>query len=131
VVEEEDTLHLCNDEVRELMGRVPPPPFGEAHALGKIPLGHDAILGLASYPNSFATGWRRFVGSLRQTKYAGHVIMGVHPDIPPEERDYPFAGTPTILDRISDAGGKNAVRVKCSAGLEDMKLKWGWYEISH
>ena len=26
MVEEEDTLHLCNDEVRELMGRVPPPP---------------------------------------------------------------------------------------------------------
>ena len=65
--------------------------------LAPIPPGHDAILGLASYPNGFATGWRRFVGSLRQTKYAGHVIMGVHPDIPPEEWDYPDAPSPSSM----------------------------------
>jgi hypothetical protein len=140
--EEEDTLHLRDDEVRELMGRVVPPPSERLMHLAPIPPGHDAILGLASYPNGFATGWRRLVGSLRQTGYAGHVIMGVHPDIPPEERDYldrmgvtyyaieVSNCTPAILDGISDAGGKNAVRAKCSTGLEDMKLEWGRYEMA-
>ncbi len=148
--------HRRDVEVRELAGRAVPPPAERLVHAAPAPPGADAILGLAAYPNGFATGWRRLVGSLRRAGYDGHVIMGVHPDAPPAERDYlermgvtyyavEVANcTPSILvggdaDGAAAAaaaapggGGKRnaGVRDACSTGLEDLKLEWGRYEMA-
>ncbi len=73
------------------------------------------------------------------------MIFGVNPNIPREEREYldrmgvtyyavEVANcTPSILDGVADdasvVGGGNAVRARCSRGLEDLKLEWGRYEM--
>ena len=137
-----------DDEVAKLTGGAVPPPSERLMHLSPVPPGSGAVLGLASYPGGFAAGWRRLVGSLRRSGYDGHVIMGVHPDIPPEERDY-LDGMgvtyyavevarcdPSILGGDAEGGaaagggGKNSVRSMCSGGLEDMKLEWGRYEMA-
>jgi hypothetical protein len=128
-------------EVRKLMMEyVPPPSEALLHQSPKPP-GENAILGLASYPK-FETGWRRLVGSLRNAGYDGHVIMGVNPNIPREEREYldkmgvtyyaveMVDCDPSILDGRGKEGGKNKVRATCSGGLEDLKLEWGRYEMA-
>ena len=89
------------------------------------------------------TGWVRLVGSVRRAGYDGHIIMGVNPSLPPVEREYldsmgvtyyaievancssAILDGPTTKDNIN-----NAVRAKCSMGLEDMKLEWGRYEMA-
>ena len=102
--------------------------------------GHNTIVGLASYP-TFMNGWRKLVGSLRVNGYDGHIILGVNPDIPEIERDYLDSMgvtyyavhlancTPSILDGVV-SNTKNAVRAKCSQGLENLKLEWGRYEMA-
>ncbi|KAL3817115.1 hypothetical protein ACHAXA_009946 [Cyclostephanos tholiformis] len=135
-----------DDEVRRLTMEYVPPPSEELMHVSPIPPGRNAILGLASYP-TFAIGWRRLLGSLRNAGYDGHVIMGVNPNLPDEERDYldrmgvtyyaveVVDCDPSILDERVAEGGKeegtkNAVRARCSVGLEDLKLEWGRYEMA-
>mmetsp|Transcript_20348 Transcript_20348/g.43599 ORF Transcript_20348/g.43599 Transcript_20348/m.43599 type:complete len:492 (+) Transcript_20348:63-1538(+) len=127
-------------EVRKLMAAAVPPPAETLLHLAPTPPGSNAILGLASYPE-FMDGWRKLVGSLRMNGYDGHVIVGVNPAIPRDERDYldrmgvtyyavEVANcTASILEGSSDAG-KNAVRAKCSRGMEDLKLEWGRFEMA-
>uniref|UniRef100_A0A7S3L505 UDP-galactopyranose mutase C-terminal domain-containing protein n=1 Tax=Amphora coffeiformis TaxID=265554 RepID=A0A7S3L505_9STRA len=104
----------------------------EAH-----PPGHNAIMGLAAYPRNMAT-FRLLVGSLRQNGYDGHIILGVHKDIPPAEEEYLKAMDVTyyitaFVDcdaSIMDAGeGGGNIRGKCSEGLEKLKLEWGRFEM--
>lgn len=104
---------------------------------------HNAIVGLASYPK-FLPGWKMLVGSLRNNGYDGHIIVGVNPAIPTVEREYLDAMNVTyyaieiancsasILDGQSDSvtNNENAVRAKCSSGLEDLKLEWGRFEMA-
>ena len=130
MVEEEDTLHLCNDEVRELMGRVPPPPFGEAHALGTDPPGTRRDTRTGIVPERLRDGMAQVCRVTLTDEVRRSRDNGCASRHPPRGMGLPRC-TLTILDGISDAGGKNAVRVKCSAALEDMKLKWGRYEIFH
>ncbi len=145
-------------EVRRLMMEDVPPPSEALLHRSPIPPGNDAILGLASYPK-FETGWRRLVGSLRNAGYDGHVILGVNPNIPRVEREYldrmgvtyyaveVVECDPSILDDAKGGGeedggegggkeekekgkGANAVRARCSGGLDDLKLEWGRYEMA-
>jgi UDP-galactopyranose mutase len=60
-------------------------PYGLRHEAH--PPGPDAVMGLAAYPKNMGT-FPLMVGSLRQTGYDGHIILGVHKDIPPEEEEY-------------------------------------------
>ncbi|KAL7427000.1 hypothetical protein ACHAXH_002114 [Discostella pseudostelligera] len=119
---------------------VPPPAETLLHQPSTLfPPGSNAILGLASYPRFFP-GWMRLVGSLRNNGYDGHIIMGVNPAIPIKEQEYLNAMNVTyyavdiancsasILDGVSNTG--NAVRAICSAGLEDLKLEWGRFEMA-
>lgn len=114
----------------EILLHKPPTPSGS-----KI----NAIIGLASYP-TFMPGWRKLVGSLRNSGYDGHIIVGVNPAIPMEERNYlDHMGvtyyavevancSASILEGVSNT--ENAVRAKCSKGLEDLKLEWGRFEMA-
>ena len=126
---------LLHQPITNNDGRLPP-PGGASH--------NNAIVGLASYP-SFLPGWKKLVGSLRNNGYDGHIIVGVNPAIPMNEREYLDAMNVTyyaveiancsafILDGFSDndiANNNNAVRAKCSSGLEDLKLEWGRYEMA-
>ena len=72
-----------------LLHKAPTPPSG------------NVILGLASYP-TFKNGWLKLVGSLRTNGYEGHIIVGVHPEIPQDEREY--------LDKM---GGEFISEMKC------------------
>ncbi|KAL7546713.1 hypothetical protein ACHAWF_010040 [Thalassiosira exigua] len=126
-------------EVRRLAERPVPPPAETLLHEAPAPPGPNAILGLASYPE-FMDGWRKLVGSLRINGYDGHIIMGVNPAIPTDERDYLDRMGVTyyaveasnclaaILDGSSDTD--NTVRAKCSRGMEDLKLEWGRYEMA-
>lgn len=73
--------------VKQLMERPVPEPTEILLHMAPTPPSGNAILGLASYP-TFKDGWLKMVGSLRTNGYDGHIIVGVHPDIPQEERDY-------------------------------------------
>ena len=76
-----------DDIVKQLMDQpVPEPAEILLHKAPTPPKGH-AILGLASYP-TFKNGWLKMVGSLRTNGYEGHIIVGVHRDIPRDEREY-------------------------------------------
>jgi len=133
---DEAVLHLTRETV-------PPPAETLLHG-APTPPGANAIVGLASYPK-FMNGWRTLVGSLRTNGYDGHIIVGVNPSLPREERRYldrmgvtyyaveVAACASSIADGGSDGGsdaGGNAVRAKCSRGLEDLKLEWGRYEMA-
>jgi len=129
-----------DEAVHILMREAVPPPAENLLHEAPTPPGANAIVGLASYPQ-FMDGWRKLVGSLRTNGYDGHIIVGVNPAIPEEERHYldrmgvtyyaiEVANcTASIMDGVSDAG-KNAVRAKCSRGLEDFKLEWGRFEMA-
>ncbi|KAL9186259.1 hypothetical protein ACHAXT_005497 [Thalassiosira profunda] len=128
-----------DDAVQQLVEEPVPPPTETLLHQAPPPPGSNAILGLASYP-TFMAGWRRLVGSLRTNGYDGHIIVGVNPAIPQEEREYLDKMGVTyyaihlancsaaILDGASDTN--NAVRAKCSRGLEDLKLEWGRFEMA-
>ena len=129
-----------DEHVQSLMEQtVPIPAETLLHNAMDITPGHNAIVGLASYP-TFMNGWRKLVGSLRVNGYNGHIILGVNPDIPQEERTYldkmgvtyyavQLANcAPSILEGASNTN--NAVRAKCSQGLENLKLEWGRYEMA-
>ena len=73
--------------VQELMERPVPEPTETLLHKAPTPPSGNVILGLASYP-TFKDGWLKLVGSLRTNGYEGHVIVGVHPEIPQDERDY-------------------------------------------
>lgn len=126
-------------EVDLLAGALVPPPAEDLLHRAPAPPGNNAIVGLASYA-TFMTGFRRLVGSLRVGGYDGHIILGVHPDIPQKEESYltkmgvtmykvvTAECDPRILDGVAETS--NGVRAKCSRGLEDLKLEWGRYEMA-
>ena len=122
---------------------VPRPAERLLHVASPTPPGNNVVLGLASYP-TFMVGWTRLVGSLRNSGYDGHIILGVNPDIPQLERDYldKLGVTYYAIDVVNcttassaaaatdDENTKNKVRAKCSRGLQDLKLEWGRYEMA-
>ena len=103
------------------------------------PPSNNVIMGLASYPQ-FMSGWQHLVGSLRTNGYEGHIILGVHPQIPNNERDYLdkmgvtyYAVETANCNAVAMAKGpetNNHVRAKCSRGLENLKLEWGRFEMA-
>ena len=76
-----------DDIVKQLMQQPLPEPTEILLHKAPTPPSSNAILGLASYP-TFKDGWLKLVGSLRTNGYEGHIIVGVHPEIPQDERDY-------------------------------------------
>lgn len=76
-----------DDTVKQLMQQPLPEPTEILLHKAPTPPSSNAILGLASYP-TFEDGWLKLVGSLRTNGYEGHIIVGVHPEIPQDERDY-------------------------------------------
>jgi len=134
-------------EIDQLTAAHVPQPTERLLHKASTPRGKNVILGLASYP-TFMVGWTRLVGSLRNSGYDGHIILGVHPNIPQLERDYldgmdvtyyaiDVVNCTTTTSSASSAattdGGeetKNTVRAKCSQGLQDLKLEWGRYEMA-
>jgi len=136
-------------EIDQLTAAHVPRPAERLLHVAPTPPGNNVVLGLASYP-TFMVGWTRLVGSLRNSGYDGHIIMGVNPDIPQMERDYldKMGVTYYAIDvvnctttTVSSAASstttatdgettKNTVRAKCSRGLRDLKLEWGRYEMA-
>ena len=101
------------------------------------PPGSNAIAGLAAYPENMKT-WVRVVGGLRQAGYEGHIIFGVHKDIPDAEQEYlkemdvTYYSVNIVPCHKSVLAGatKNAVRGKCAQGLEKLNLEWARYEMA-
>ena len=123
------------EQVRKALALPVDKPYGLRHEAH--PPGHDAVMGLAAYPRNMET-FRLLVGSLRHSGYDGHIILGVHKDIPPDEEEYlkqmdVTYYTVEFIDcdkSIMDAGqGGGNIRGKCSTGLEKLKLEWGRFEM--
>ena len=54
-----------------------------------VPASNEGVvMGLAAYRGDVLGKYERFVGTLRFTGYAGHVILGVNPNLSRRERDY-------------------------------------------
>jgi hypothetical protein len=83
----ENYINLRDKIVHQLMEQPVPEPTEILLHKAPTPPSGNAILGLASYP-TFRAGWLMLVGSLRTNGYEGHIIVGVHPEIPQDERDY-------------------------------------------
>lgn len=126
-------LELPKVPVTPLLHRAPEPPQP------------DFVLGLAAYA-SFDRGFKRLVGSLRQSKYNGHIILGVHPNIPQNELKYlkemnvttytvhACPCDPSVLPQqrkdLKGNGQGAGIRSKCSKGLEKFTLELGRYEMA-
>jgi len=133
-----DETEESRTKLHQLISESVPPPVGLRHRAS--PPGHDAILGLAAYPRNMGT-WKRLVGSLRNTGYDGHIIFGVHSEIPQAEEVYLKEMDVTyyevefvdcdesILVGRANAG-KDPVRTKCAKGYERLTLEWGRFEMA-
>jgi hypothetical protein len=125
--------------VQSLMDAQVPKPVEMLMHQAPNPPSPNAIVGLASYPK-FMDGWRKMIGSLRLNGYEGHIIVGVNPNIPAEEREYLdkmgvtyyAVETANCSSAILNVGDdtSNKVRSVCSKGLEELKLEWGRYEMA-
>ena len=104
------------------------------------PPGSNAIVGLAAYPNNMRT-WVRLIGGLRQTGYDGHIIFGVHKDIPDTEQEYlkemdvtyysvQMVDCDESVVAIEANGNVPNIRGKCAKGLERLNLEWGRFEMA-
>ena len=104
-------------------------------------LGQDVIMGLAAY-KSFPRGFARLVGSLRRNGYDGHIILGVHPNLPENEYNYLVSMKvtlygvevvdcdDTVVDAKKELKSHSIIRGKCAKGLEFLKLEWARYELA-
>jgi hypothetical protein len=130
------TRKAIDAAVQQAMKLPVDPPLGLLHQ--GTPSGNDVIMGLAAYPNNSLGIFRKLVGSLRNTGYDGHIILGVHKDISQQEQDYlkqmdvtqyvvEFAACDASLGPKDD--GNYVVRGHCSKGLEKLKLEWGRFEM--
>jgi len=135
VLDDNVTWHDIDARVQRAIAREINVPYGLMHQ-GYSP-GHDVVMGLASYPQAMST-FRVLVGSLRKTGFDGHIILGVHPQIPQDEQEYlkkmdvtfyavEFADCDESLMAGTDQG--NFVRAKCSKGIEYLTLEKGRFEM--
>ena len=123
--------------VEKALSRPVDKPFGLLHEAN--PPGHDVVMGLAAYPSAMRV-FRTVVGSLRHTGYDGHIILGVHSEIPTDEQEYLKKMDVTFYavefvscdESISVEGNNegNVVRGLCAKGLEKLKLEWGRFEMA-
>jgi len=91
------------------------------------------VIGLATgYDRSVL---ERFVGSLRKTGYAGHIILGVAPNAPPDVLNYlrarqvmvqQLVWTPCEYEYTVDP----PTRIVCAAPYANLKLCWGRYPLA-
>jgi hypothetical protein len=113
-------------------------PYGLMHQAN--PPGNDVVMGLAAYPTAMPL-FKHLVGSLRSASagYDGHIILGVHSQIPLEEQEYLkkmdvtfYAVEFVSCDESIQVQGnneKNVVRGLCAKGLEKLKLEWSRFEM--
>jgi len=134
-------FQLSNEEQKQ-MEQLLNEPVGEPNGLlhKANPPGSNVVMGLAAYPKNMGC-WKRLVGSLRNSGYDGHIIFGVHKEIPQDEQDYlkEMDVTSYIVDFVDcdssvlggeAKGGSAAVRGKCAKGIEKLNLEWGRYEMA-
>lgn len=134
-------FQLTNEEEKQ-MEQLLNEPVGEPNGLlhKANPPGNNVVMGLAAYPKNMGC-WKRLVGSLRNSGYDGHIIFGVHKEIPQDEQDYlkEMDVTSYIVDFVDcdssvvageAKGGSAAVRGKCAKGIEKLNLEWGRYEMA-
>jgi hypothetical protein len=128
------TYDTIQARVQKAMAREVGEPMGLLHQ--GHPPGHDVVMGLASWPTAFDV-FRTMVGSLRHTGFDGHIILGVHPNIPAELQDYLKKMDVTLYTvemvpcdaSISEVGGNNLVRGKCAKGIEYLTLEKGRFQL--
>jgi len=136
------------------------PAIAQAHGEPAPGLMHRArpaanegmVMGLAAYPNDIMGKLERFVGTLRFTGYAGHIVLGVHPKISRREQRYLQAMNVTYY--ASDSGpctsplpskggdggggggaglggsGTNYIRGTCSKHYDRLVFEWARYEMA-
>lgn len=104
--------------------------------------GENTVLGLASYPKNSLKLFKRLIGSLRNSNFQGHVILGVHPTISELEVEYLKRNQVTMyvveavsceeksIPRTTSKRKSPTIRSKCAKGLETLKLEWGRYELA-
>ena len=107
-----------DDTVKQLMQQPLPEPTEILLHKAPTPPSSNAILGLSSYP-TFKDGWLKLVGSLRTNGYEGHIIVGVHPEIPQDERDYldKMGGELFIFSSVVRFMFSNSIQSKCLTHL--------------
>eukprot|EP00550_Attheya_septentrionalis_P008913 CAMPEP_0198288646 /NCGR_PEP_ID=MMETSP1449-20131203/7081_1 /TAXON_ID=420275 /ORGANISM="Attheya septentrionalis, Strain CCMP2084" /LENGTH=477 /DNA_ID=CAMNT_0043986827 /DNA_START=31 /DNA_END=1461 /DNA_ORIENTATION=+ len=138
VLPESTTYKEVQNSVAKAIAR----PVGKPHGLMHLanPPGNDVVMGLAAYPTAMGI-LKKLVGSLRSASggYDGHIILGVHSQIPLEEQEYLkkmdvtfYAVEFVSCDESIQVKGnneKNVVRGLCAKGLEKLKLEWSRFEM--
>ena len=136
VLDDNVTYKDIQARVRRAMARKVNTPLGLMHK-GNPP-GHDVVMGLASFDPALQI-FRILVGSLRQSGYDGHIILGVRPEIPKDEQEYlkkmdvTFYGLETFDcdESITDSTAEySVVRGKCAKGVEYLTLEKARFALS-
>ncbi|GAX20258.1 hypothetical protein FisN_6Hh209 [Fistulifera solaris] len=91
---------------------------------------HAAVMGLAAGYD--LTVLRRFVGSLRQTGYCGHIILGVAPDVTDDVLAY-LQHQDVAIHRLQWTPCDyqyNLETIVCAPPYANLKLRWGRYPLA-
>lgn len=86
MLDENVTYEKIQDRVKKSIARKVDEPHGLMHQ--GTPPGHDAVMGLATYPEDDVEVFRKLVGSLRTAGFDGHIILGVTPSISDRVKSY-------------------------------------------
>jgi hypothetical protein len=137
-------IPIEEEDVAKTLQHIAPFPLAKSLHLMYLADGlseNHFVIGLANY-KTFARGFARLVGSLRRTGYNGHIILGVHPQIPTNEFNYLVSMKVTmyaveavtcdnsVADAAANLRAHSVVRGKCALGLEGLKLEWARYELA-
>lgn len=96
--------------------------------LSRYPDTNAAVIGMAT--NYKLRTFKCFVGSLRNSGYKGHIILGVSPQISPEVEQY-LSSRNVIMKHIEYVPCEHALGSEgCAHPYPDIKLRWSRFPLA-
>jgi hypothetical protein len=125
----------CNKQVEEAVKREIPKPIGlDNEAQNR---GNDVVVSFVTVTFMYKKHFGRLIESLRYSGYDGHIILGVHQDIPEASMTYLKENNVTVYKAESGPCQKPTSNVKlpkkqlkCYKSLETFPVEWGRYELA-
>mmetsp|Transcript_848 Transcript_848/g.1639 ORF Transcript_848/g.1639 Transcript_848/m.1639 type:complete len:755 (-) Transcript_848:738-3002(-) len=127
----------CDEKAKQAIARQVQTPTDLVHK-PEANKGNDAVISLMPVSYMVTRDQKRFISSLRQTGYNGHIILGVQPNLPVMNMRFLKIHHVTIYTvtlgpctaPISGFKTLKAKTPKCFKGLESLPFEWGKYELA-
>ena len=127
----------CDQRAQAAMAKKVETPTGLIHK-PESTIGNDVVIAIMPISYMITRDQTKFISSLRQTGYDGHIILGVQPNIPDTNLNYLKSHFVTIYTvtlgpcnvptrMFTTSEGKSP---ECFQGLETLPYEWGKYELA-